>query len=160
MKDSDKLTKELITHIRNSFGFANPPLFGKAGLSEDEFKTDSVFRIQTDQNVLESNIYSGRIIVENLNFQAAGILLKDDVNEFILTWKLNDYEDCFGLKQFENDDVGFLVKFVDNKIIPLTMKEKLFICGGVEEIVDLGLTWRPEPDFKNLSAVLKELVEM
>lgn len=163
MKISDKLTKELISYMFSNFGIVSPPLFGKAGISEKIFKSNTVLEFQDDTGVnCTSPIYSAITNIGQGKMHVVFTAFNDnEIYEFAVVLQLDDFP-IYGIKQVINsDDVGiFVVSSGDGNWRNPNMYDKLLACAGLEHLTDRGVGWVPEQDLGKLFTALQQLVEM
>lgn len=162
MKQTDKLSKEIITYILSSLGFVAPPLFGKSGLSEDFYKSTKTFTIKTDEITSNISTYSAICNIDGGKLQIIGTVLPCDKDlEFAIVVRL-DKNKIYGIKQVsDSEDLGLFAVSLDGKEWrQASLHEKLTLCLGFEQVVDFGLSWIPEINSPELYNALQELIEM
>lgn len=161
MNIQQKLTKELINYIFSNLGIVAPPLWGKAGVTENVFKTDKTVKIQFDDNDFVSYpTYSAECKINNDTLKILTTnIVDEDYNEFVLVLQMNDFQ-IYGLKQtVESEEPGvFLMQPKDGAWMTPSIHEKLLFCAGIEKITDSGIGWIKNNN-TDLLSYLREIIE-
>ncbi len=144
MNIQQKLIKELINYTFSNLGLVPDPLWGKAGISEDIFKTNKVVKIQSEDDIFEFPIYSATCNIGQDKVNILALKMDDgDYVEFALVFRMNDLP-IFGLKQIVDGNEGqFLITDKGENWINPGMYDKLTFCAGIEKITDQGIGWSP-----------------
>lgn len=158
----NELVHELIKVICSNIGFVPGENFGKAGLSEDVFKTDRKIQLEVENKVFDLPVYAGKIEMSNsrLTTVATVIRLPNEPDEFSVVFKVDatptlaircNFEDFSGMRFINN---------FDSKWDDTNLYQKLISTAGFVKIADLGFIWKPCNDVDELHGLLTELVEM
>ncbi len=160
MNIQQNLTKQLITYIFSNLGIVPDPLWGKAGITEDIFKTSKTIKIQYENDIFDFPVYAAKCNIGEDKISILAVKIDDEEYvEFVLVFRMNNHP-IFGLKQaVEADDPGtFVISDTGENWINPGMYEKLIFCAGLEKITDQGIGW--SPGNLDLFKYLLKIVEM
>jgi len=161
MNIKEELTNSLVKHMLGNFGFVDPPLFGKVGLSEFLLKTKDNITIKYENEIEKKYpVYAGELNLKDGLLKSIGtyVHFNDDPSEFIVLFKLNNNE-ITAIKKVE-DECLFLTSSNGVDWEYATMYQKLMACAGLEYLTNTGYNWSPCLSYLDLMQPLREIVEL
>lgn len=161
MKNQDLLTKELIRHIFNIFGFSELFIENIVGITFDKYKKSKITVDYDDIGIKEFPIYSALTIKNNSKLKVLGVMTSDgENNEICVVFKCDDLI-TYALKTSSDvQEATFLTINSDGSWGNPSMADKLNATLGLELLNDFGINWKIEVVDRHLYDILMKLVEM
>lgn len=167
---NDGLYRELSRKLAQDLG-GTPFSIGKAGLTHPDLRTKTQLKISDDEGVVQSaQMWYGEALGSEGIICCALITLDANPENLEIAYAIGfkDFQDEYqkdgvnigGRYDWSEDsDLGLMVQKIGDKLIPLSLEQRLKLALGFENMVQEGISWKsgtvPQDLLKFLSLVIE-----